>query len=62
LSSSKSMTSSMASLAQFNKSIKALVSYEFSKTKKHVWRFKITLILTIIVLIITSILTFEVID
>jgi PAS domain S-box-containing protein len=61
-SSSKSMNSSMASLAQFNKSIKALVSYEFSKTKKYVMRFKLTLIFTIIVLIITSILTFEVID
>lgn len=61
-SSSKSMTSSMASLAQFNKSIKALVSYEFSKTKKHVIRFKITLILTIVILIITSIMTFTVID
>ena len=60
--SSKSMNSSMASLAQFNKSIKGLVSYEFASTKKYVLRFKITLILTIIVLIITSILTYQIID
>lgn len=61
-SSSKSMNSSMASLAQFNKSIKALVSYEFAHTKKYVMRFKVTLILTILVLIITSIVTFAIID
>ena len=62
MNSSKSANSSMASLAQFNKSIKALVSYEFNKTKRYVMRFKITLILTIVLLIITSVLTFEVID
>lgn len=60
-SSSKSMNSSMASLAQFNKSIKALVAFEFTRTKKYVMRFKLTLILTIIVLIVTSIMTFQVI-
>ena len=60
--SSKSMNSSIASLAQFNKSIKGLVAYEFSSTKKYVLRFKLTLIITIIVLIFTSILTYEVID
>ena len=60
--SSKSMNSSMASLAQFNKSIKALVSFEFSKTKKYVMRFKITLLLTIVVLIVTSVVTFEIIE
>ncbi|CAG9322241.1 unnamed protein product [Blepharisma stoltei] len=60
-SSSKSMNSSMASLAQFNKSIKALVAYEFSRTRKYVLRFKLTLILTIIVLIVTSIMTFQII-
>ena len=59
--SSKSMNSSMASLAQFNKSIKGLVSYEFASTKKYVLRFKITLIITIVVLIMTSILTYEII-
>lgn len=61
-SSSKSMNSSMASLAQFNKAIKALIVYEFSKTKKYVLRFKITLFLTIIILIATSITTFKVIE
>jgi PAS domain S-box-containing protein len=60
-SSSKSMTSSMGSLAQFNKSIKALVSYEFYKTNKHVLRFKIALTLTISVLIVTSVMTFNVV-
>jgi len=61
-SSSKSVNSSMASLAQFNKSIKALVLYEFERTNKYVLRFKYTLLLTILVLIIMSILTFKVID
>ncbi|OMJ95244.1 hypothetical protein SteCoe_1458 [Stentor coeruleus] len=60
--SSKSMNSSMASLAQFNKSIKGLISYEFASTKKYVLRFKVTLILTIIILIITSIVTYEIIS
>ncbi|CAG9333953.1 unnamed protein product [Blepharisma stoltei] len=61
-SSSKSMNSSMGSLAQFNKSIKALIQYEFSHTKKYVMRFKITLIVTILILIMTSVITFEIID
>lgn len=61
-SSSKSVNSSMASLAQFNKSIKALVLYEFERTNKYVLRFKYTLLLTILVLIIMSILTYNVID
>ena len=62
LSSSKSMGSSMASLAYFNKHIKALISFEFARTKKYEWRFKLTLISTIVLLIITSILTFKVIQ
>lgn len=61
-SSSKSVNSSMASLAQFNKSIKALILYEFERTNKYVLRFKYTLLLTILVLIIMSILTYKVID
>lgn len=60
-SSSKSMNSSITSVAHFNKGIKALVSLETSKTKKHVTRFKVALILTIIVLIFTSVLTFSVV-
>ena len=60
-SSSKSMNSSMASLAQFNKSIKALISFEFRRTKWQVWRFKITLLLTVMLLIVTSAVTFQVI-
>lgn len=60
-SSSRSVTSSMASVAQFNKSIKALISYEYNITSKFVFRFKITLILTIVVLIVTSIVTYAII-
>lgn len=60
-SSSKSMNSSMASLAQFNKSIKALISFEFQRTKQQVWRFKVTLLLTVALLIVTSAVTFQVI-
>jgi PAS domain S-box-containing protein len=59
---SKSMNSSMASVAQFNKSMKALVLFEYAKTKKHTSRFKIALLLTIIVLIVTSVITFGVIS
>lgn len=60
-SSSKSMNSSMASLAQFNKSIKALMSYEFQRTKQQVLRFKVTLLATVALLIVTSAVTFQVI-
>ena len=62
-SSSKSVnSSSMASQAQFNKSIKALILYEFERTNKYVLRFKYTLLLTILILIIMSILTYSIID
>jgi hypothetical protein len=62
VSSSKSMTSSATSFAQFSKSIKALVNYETSKLKKYVNWFKITLIMTIIILIVTSIVSFDIIS
>lgn len=52
---------SFVSLIQFNKAVKALVSHEFSRTAKYVRRFQLTLLLTILLLITTSILTFYVI-
>jgi hypothetical protein len=62
VSSSKSMTSSATSFAQFSKSIKALVNYETGKLKKYVSWFKITLIMTIVILIVTSIVSFDIIS
>lgn len=58
VSSSKS---SLGSLAQFNKSIKALITYEYRRSKKYVLRFKLSLFFTILVLILTSVLIFVVI-
>jgi len=52
---------SFVSLVQFNKAVKALVSHEFARTAKYVRRFQLTLILTILLLITTSILTFYII-
>jgi hypothetical protein len=62
VSSSKSMTSSATSFAQFSKSIKALVNYESGKLKKYVSWFKVALILTIIILIASSIVSFDIIS
>ena len=61
LSDSKSMNSS-TSFAQFSKQIKALVNYQTGKLKKYVMWFKATLILTIIILIATSVVSFDIIS
>ena len=58
VSSSKS---SLGSLAQFNKSIKALIAYEYRRSKKYVLHFKLSLFFTILVLILTSVMIFVVI-
>jgi len=60
-SDSKSMNSS-TSFAQFSKQIKALVNYQTGKLKKYVMWFKATLILTIIILIATSVVSFDIIS
>lgn len=60
--SASSRGSSMASSAQFTKSIKALMSFQFTAIHHHVLRFKITLFLTMIILIATSVTTFQVIQ
>jgi hypothetical protein len=60
-SSSKSANSSLASQVQFLKAIKALVVFEFENTRKYVLRFKVTLFLTILMLIAMSVATFQVI-
>lgn len=60
-SSSKSVNSSVASQAQFLKGIKALVAFEFQHTRRYVLRFKVTLLFTIILLIVMSVTTFQVI-
>lgn len=60
--SASSKNSSMASSAHFTKSIRALMSYQFSIIRHHVLRFQITLFVTMLVLIATSISTFQVIQ
>jgi len=60
--SASSKGSSMASSAQFTKSIKALMSFQFAAVHHHVLRFKVTLFLTMVILIATSVTTFQVIQ
>ena len=60
-SSSKSVNSSLTSQAQFLKAVKALVVFEYEHTQKYVFRFKATLMVTIILLIVMSVTTFQVI-
>jgi hypothetical protein len=56
------MNSSIVSVAQSNRSGKALVLHEFAKTIKHTSRFKMALMLTIVVLLVTSVIPFRVIS
>jgi hypothetical protein len=58
--SASSRGSSMVSTLQFGKGVKDLVAYEQGKIRKQVWRFKAGLLLTILVLISTSVATFQV--
>lgn len=60
--SASSKGSSMASSAQFTKSIKALMSFQFAAVHHQVLRFKVTLFLTMVILIATSVTTFQVIQ
>lgn len=58
--SASSRGSSVVSTLQFGKGVKDLVSYELREIRKRVWRFKVGLLLTIIVLISTSVAAFQV--
>ena len=58
--SASSRGSSVVSTLQFGKGVKDLVAYELGEVRKRVWRFKAGLLLTIVVLISTSVATFQV--